>query len=229
MDDPLTVRLLEPIDDLRRNADRLFDGDGTAPQTAGERLTIDSLEDEIGRAVQMFEPIDRGDAGMVERREDACFAFKPLQARRIAAERAGQRFDRHFAAQARVERAIDAAHSSRAEKVEHLVTPEPLSWSQRRLVVVVRQSLVGRNSRWRASDAVEHRPQQGTRVLVWFLDELSRLVVCREERFDLAAEIDVAATGLLEKRGAMLRRELEGGVVQIAGFLISLRIHQVPP
>ena len=66
-------------------------------------------------------------------------------------------------------------------------------------------------------------------MLVWFLDELSRLVVCREERFDLAAEIDVAATGVLEKRGAILRRELEGGVVQIAGFLISLRIHQVLP
>ena len=44
---------------------------------------------------------------------------------------------------------------------------------------------------------------------MWRFDELSCLLVCRQERFDLAAEIEVAAAGLLEKRRATLRREVE--------------------
>ena len=50
----------------------------------------------------------------------------------------------------------------------------------------------------------------------------------RSDSTSLRSSTSLAA-GLLEKRGAMLRRELECGVVQIAGSLISLGIHQAPP
>jgi hypothetical protein len=60
-------------------------------------------------------------------------------------------------------------------------------------------------------------------------DELPCVLVRREERLDLGAPIQVDAAGLLQKRFAPFRRELERGVVQIAGFPVSLRIHQTPP
>ena len=89
MDDAFAVCLLESRDDLGRDADGLVDGHGAAPQTVGERLAVDPLEDEIGRTVQVFEPVDRRDVGMAERGEHARFALEAPQARRIAAEGRG--------------------------------------------------------------------------------------------------------------------------------------------
>ena len=70
MDDALLVGLLERLGDLSRDDQGLVEGDLSALQPLGEVLSLDELEDEEELPVRFLEPVDGGDAGVVERREE---------------------------------------------------------------------------------------------------------------------------------------------------------------
>ena len=127
VDHALGVRLFEPGDDLHRDRERLFEGQRSAGQAVRQRFTVHSLEDEVGRAIHPLEAVDRGNVRMAERGEDPRLAFEAPQAPRVAAKRVGQALDRDLAAQAGVERAVDAPHAARAQQIEDLIAADVLS------------------------------------------------------------------------------------------------------
>ena len=61
VDHALGVRFLETRDDLHRDFERFFEGQRSAGQTVRQRFTLDALEDQVGRAVQALEAVDRRD------------------------------------------------------------------------------------------------------------------------------------------------------------------------
>lgn len=75
----------------------------------GERLALDELEDQILCAVNLFQVVDDGDVGMVERREHVCLALEARQPFRVLREGVGQHLNRHVAPEVRVVSAIDLA------------------------------------------------------------------------------------------------------------------------
>src|SRR5690348_8519372 len=62
---------------------------------------------------------------MVDRRQHPGLAFESGDAHGVAAEGLGQDFDRDLAAELRVARAIDFAHSTGPERTENLKSAEP--------------------------------------------------------------------------------------------------------
>ena len=62
--------------------------------------------------------------GMIERREDLCFALEARHALGIQREGIGQDLDRDVAAQSGISRAIHLAHAAGADGGEDLIRPE---------------------------------------------------------------------------------------------------------
>ena len=77
-----------------------------------------------------LDSMDRRDVGMVQRREDARFALKPIQAIRIAGEGRWQNLDRDVAAERRVVRTIYLTHAARPERRENPVGADLLARPQ---------------------------------------------------------------------------------------------------
>ena len=124
MDDPFPVRRVECLGDLTRDRERLGDGQRPAGQTIGERRPFDELEDQRGHAVRFFEPVDRADVRMVERREQARFAREAGAALGIGREVRRQDLDRDVTTELAVARAIDLAHATGAERRHDRVRAE---------------------------------------------------------------------------------------------------------
>ena len=85
---------------------------------------LDKLEDERLHAIRFFESVNRGDVGMIERREDLRFAFEAREAIGIEGEQLGQDFEGDVAIQLGVARAIHLAHSAAAERREDFIWTE---------------------------------------------------------------------------------------------------------
>src|SRR3990172_8377257 len=76
----------------------------------------------------MFEAVDGGDVGMVERRQQPGFALESGQPFWFTGKNFGQNFQGDFALQARVSRAIDLAHAASADQGQHLVLSQESPW-----------------------------------------------------------------------------------------------------
>jgi hypothetical protein len=77
---------------------------------------------EYQRAI--FDAVNLRDVGMVQRREQLGLALKSRQPLSVIRERIGQNFDRDFALQARIPRAIDLAHTAGADEGDDFVGAE---------------------------------------------------------------------------------------------------------
>ena len=75
-------------------------------------------------AVDLFQPVDRGDVRVVERGEEPRLALETGQPFRVAGEGVGERLDGHVAAEPGVAGAVDLAHAAGAEGSENLVGSE---------------------------------------------------------------------------------------------------------
>ena len=127
MNDALVVGVLERLRDLPRDLERLVDGNGTAGEPLLQILALDQLEREEGLAARLLEPVDRGDVGMVERREHVRLALEAGEPLRVPRDFRGQDLDRDVAVQVRVSRAIDLAHPAGAERRGDPVVGEALA------------------------------------------------------------------------------------------------------
>jgi hypothetical protein len=74
VDDALVVGFLEGLGDLLRDLEGLVEGDSTARETLLEVLALDELEGEERPPVGLLEPVDGGDARVIERGEEVGLA-----------------------------------------------------------------------------------------------------------------------------------------------------------
>lgn len=118
------VRGFEAGGDLAADFERLVKREGSALQAVVDRLARDELEDEEAGVAGLIDAEDLRDVGMVQRGERRRLALEALQALVVGGEVLGEDFDRDFAAEARVLRAIDLPHRSGAERAKGLVGRE---------------------------------------------------------------------------------------------------------
>jgi hypothetical protein len=112
---------------LPRNPQCLLDGNRSTSNAIGKRVTSDQFEDErLGVAV-VLDAIDGGDARMVQRRQHLRFPLEPREPVWIGRIQVGQHFDGDVAAETRVARAIDLAHSAFAKLGEDVVVCDRLT------------------------------------------------------------------------------------------------------
>ena len=122
---------LEGARDLKTQVSGLRDLEGPARDSVGERGPVDELEDQRTRRLRgirgrVFDSVDGGDVGMIQRGEDSRFALETSQPVWIGEEGCGQPLDRDLSAQSLVVGAVDLAHPARTEQAAYLY---PLSSS----------------------------------------------------------------------------------------------------
>ncbi len=121
----------------------------------GEVQPLDQLHHQEGAAVRLADLVQRGDRRVGERGEGARLALEARAAVGIGEDGVGQRLDRHLAAQAVVDGAVDLAHPTRPERRDDFVGSEPGTREQRHgdgRIVLPRAREAGRRRR-----AVESR------------------------------------------------------------------------
>src|SRR5262249_35276463 len=99
----------------------LLERQRSASEERVERFAGNELEDEEALAAVLFDPVDRGDVRMIQRRQESRLALESRQRIRILRQRRRQRLDRDLPPQAWVGRAIDIAHPSRSQRIHDLV------------------------------------------------------------------------------------------------------------
>ena len=106
VDDAAIVRRFERVDELpvqSRGRRRSVSSEPAfiAPMepSSPERFSLDELHDDRRRMVGILDPVDRGDVGMIQRREQFRLALKARDAIGIAADGLGQDLDRDVALQ----------------------------------------------------------------------------------------------------------------------------------
>ena len=76
MDDAALVRGLDRRRHLAADVERFGDGERPSREALGQALSLDELEDQVERAVHLFEAVDRGDVRMAERGQQLRFALE---------------------------------------------------------------------------------------------------------------------------------------------------------
>ena len=87
--------------------------------------------------LDLLEAVDRGDVGMVQRRQRLRFAVEARQAVRIRGHRSRQHLDGDLAREVRVGRAIDLSHSAHANLGSDFIRAEAGTWSHRQTDVII--------------------------------------------------------------------------------------------
>jgi hypothetical protein len=99
-------------------------GIGPAAMRSASVGPFDQFHDEGGLPVGLLEPVEGRDVGMVERGQGLGLAVEACQAIAVACERVGQNLDRHLPPEVHVGRAVDFAHSARADGA--VISNEPI-------------------------------------------------------------------------------------------------------
>ena len=75
-------------------------------------LTLDHFEDQGVETVDVLDAVDRGDIGVIQRRQHARFALEPRQPFGIRGEDRRQDLDRDFTSECGIACAIHLAHAT---------------------------------------------------------------------------------------------------------------------
>lgn len=182
MDDPLLVRGFEGVRDLRRDSERLVDGNRPADDPIGECRALDQLHHQGVCAVGVFEPVDLRDVLMIERRKHPRLSPEAGEALGIAGNGGQQDLDRDLAIERRVAGPVDLAHPARADTRRELIRADALP-----LEAPYHAGVVTPHHRWRLEKAL--------------LDALVR----RQGRLHFQTQRLVAVAGLGQVRCAPIR------------------------
>ena len=132
VNDSFLVCGFECFGDLLRNGESFFDRNRSVSLDAlCQRLAGHQLHDQIARAAGLFQPVDRGDVGMIQRRQHLRFALKTGEPFGIVRERFRQNFDGHVAPELGVVRLIHLSHAARANLRDDFVGAEICASSER--------------------------------------------------------------------------------------------------
>ena len=115
VDDPLLVGRFERLRNLPRDRQRLVERDRPARDALRQIVALDQFHHEGRDAPALFEAVDAGDVGMVQRREHFRFALETREPIVVSGERWRQDLDRDLAFQPGVGRPIDLAHAPFAD------------------------------------------------------------------------------------------------------------------
>ena len=130
MDDALLVRRLEGGADLPGDAHRLVEfGMGPSAMRSASVGPSTSSRTSAASSICVFEAVDGGDVGMIQRREELRFALEAGQPIGIAGEEVGQDLERDVAPEPRVAGAKDLSHATGAKRGDDLIEPsfEPVA------------------------------------------------------------------------------------------------------
>ena len=145
MDDALLVRRFERIGDLPRDRQRFVERDGAARDALRQILAFDELHHERARAARSFQPVNRGDVGMIERGEQFGFALEPGEAIGVRGHSGRQHLDGHRALQAGVGGLVDLAHASFADLSGDFVDAETETGRESQQVGVIIREVPARS------------------------------------------------------------------------------------
>ena len=109
----------------------------SAVQPLGQSLARHELHDEIEGAVGFFQSVNRGDVGMIQRREELRFSPEPIDAQLIVCERFGQDLDGDVALELPIARGVNLAHAACAKQAQDPIRADRRS-CQRRSSHVIR-------------------------------------------------------------------------------------------
>ena len=90
----------------------------------GQILALNKLHDECADVTGLLEPVNNGDAGVVQQGQGPGFALEPRDAIRVGGERHWQDLDRDVAPQLGIARAIHLAHATGAQLRQYVVRAE---------------------------------------------------------------------------------------------------------
>jgi hypothetical protein len=105
------MRGAKPAADLHAPLDTLADGQRSLLQPLAERLALDQLEDDVRKSVLGAEVVVGEDVRVVESGHRSGLLLEAAKTVGIARAVRGQDVERDVAAQPRVARAVDPAHS----------------------------------------------------------------------------------------------------------------------
>jgi hypothetical protein len=121
MNDSLAMRFIESVRDLRRVSQKLSGRQRTFFDASCERLALEILHHQVFDSVLMAHVIKRTDVRMIQARNGARFALESLANFRRVRDPLRKNFYGNGAVEPRVARAIDFAHSARADCGPNLV------------------------------------------------------------------------------------------------------------
>ena len=124
MNDALFVRRFERLGDLLRDGHRLVNRDRAVRDELRQVLAFDQFHHEGRDAPALFDAVDGGDVGMIQRGQGLGFALEAREPIDLVRERFGQDLDCDVAIQLRVTRAKDLAHPAFADRRGDLVDAE---------------------------------------------------------------------------------------------------------
>ena len=123
VDDALLVRGGQAPGDLAGVVDGLPMRQRRGADARAQRIALEQLGDDVGRAVVGADVVHAEDVGVIERADRARLLLEAAEAIRVRGKRGGQHLDRHLAAEARVTGAVDLAHAARPDRGHDLVGP----------------------------------------------------------------------------------------------------------
>ena len=175
MDDAFAVGRLESLGELTCDLQRLGNRNRSGREAIRERRAFDQLEDQCEPAVDLFDAVDCGNVGMIERGEQARFAFEARAPVRIVSEHRRQQLDGDIASEARIARTVHLTHAAGAKRpgdLEHAQPNAGREWRgrqhttqhwHRRAVQKSARTFVRRQQRFNFTAAGTRRPHTPAR------------------------------------------------------------------
>ena len=124
VNDPLAVRLVERVGDLRAVAQHLLGRQRPLGQARGERLAFEKLHDQVVDLALAADVVQSADVRVGQRRDRLRLALEAFAQLRVVRERRRQDLDRDRAPEARVPRLVDLSHPPGADGRLDLVGAE---------------------------------------------------------------------------------------------------------
>ena len=121
----------ERLRDLRRDGERLVDGNRPPCDASIETLTVDEFEHEELRVVGFVQTVNGADVRMVQRGENLGFTAESREALRVVREGVGQDLEGDITTELRIACTIDLAHAAHAESGLNFVWAKTRSRNER--------------------------------------------------------------------------------------------------
>ncbi len=118
------MRGFETSGDLDEKRDGLIDWYRSTSGSICECLTFNQLHSQELPSIGLLEPIERGDIGVIQLREQLRFTLEPIQTLFVAGELFGKDFDGDVASEFGVASTINLAHAAGTDGFEDFVGAE---------------------------------------------------------------------------------------------------------
>jgi hypothetical protein len=123
VNDSFLVRGFESVGNLPGDRESIIERDRTGPDAILKRRSLDELEHQSLRALQLLEPVNGGDVRMIQRGKRPCFAFEAGNTIRTRREGGRQNLDGDVTPETRITCPVDLAHPAAAKLASDLVGP----------------------------------------------------------------------------------------------------------